>query len=125
MEHAILGFAGGGLAALDWMFVAGYFALLLGLAWWVIRKDPVRHRDAVRQYFDRLCRKLEKAGIQYRSTEGAGEFMQRVATVLPAKRRELAMITGDYERLRYGNDRDERRLRRYKRAVRRFRVGSG
>jgi len=92
------------------------------IAWWVVKKEPVRNRDVVRIYYDKLCRKLERAGIRYRSNEGASEFIARVARVLPSKRRELAMITGDYERLRYGNDRDERRLRRYKRAVNRFRA---
>jgi len=32
------------------------------------------------------------------------------------------MITGDYERLRYGSDDDENRVKRYVRAVRRFKV---
>ncbi len=29
----------GGLAVLDWVVIAAYFGLLLGLAWWVIRKS--------------------------------------------------------------------------------------
>ncbi len=28
-----------GLATLDWVVVGGYFALLLGVAWWVIRQS--------------------------------------------------------------------------------------
>lgn len=93
------------------------------IAWWIVKKEPVKNRDMVRVYYDRLCRKLERAGIRYHSNEGAREFMARVGKALPEKRRELAMITGDYELLRYGNDRDERRLKRYKRAVNRFRAG--
>jgi hypothetical protein len=92
------------------------------IAWWVIRRGPAKRRDLARLYFDKLCRKLERAGIPHRSNEGASEFMMRVAKLLPAKRRELVMITGDYERLRYGSDHDERRLKRYMHAVRRFRA---
>jgi SSS family solute:Na+ symporter len=39
--------AGSTLATLDWVILAGYFALLLGLAWWVIRKN----KDAADDYF--------------------------------------------------------------------------
>jgi hypothetical protein len=48
--------------------------------------------------------------------------MARAARLLPAKQQELSVITGDYERLRYGSDEDEKRLMRYIRAVRRFKV---
>ena len=27
------------LVTLDWIVIAGYFALLLGVAWWVIRQN--------------------------------------------------------------------------------------
>ena len=78
--------------------------------------------DVVRLYYDRLRRKIERAGVPYRSSETAGEFIKRAAAVLPAKRKELAMMAGDYECLRYGNDQREWRLERYKQAVRRFRT---
>jgi hypothetical protein len=48
--------------------------------------------------------------------------MARVVKVFPANKEELAMITGDYEHLRYGGVEDESRVRRYMRAVRRFKV---
>jgi len=35
------------LATIDWAFIAGYFALLLGLAWWVIRQG----KDTADDYF--------------------------------------------------------------------------
>ncbi len=92
------------------------------IAWWVIHKDPVKQKDVIRLYFDRLCRKLDKAGIQHRSNEGASEFIARAARLLPAKRQELVRITDDYERLRYGSDDNEQHIKRYIRAVRRFRA---
>jgi transglutaminase-like putative cysteine protease len=92
------------------------------VAWWVISKAPARQKDMIRFYYDRFCRKLEKAGIVHNPNEGASEFMARVVRILPAKQHELAVITGDYERLRYGSDASEQRIKRYIRAVRRFKV---
>src|SRR5690606_499961 len=37
----------GSMAALDWVVIAGYFALLLGVAWWVILK----RKDTADDYF--------------------------------------------------------------------------
>src|SRR5690606_12147356 len=37
----------GSMAALDWVVIAGYFALLLGVAWWVILK----RKDSAKDYF--------------------------------------------------------------------------
>ena len=48
--------------------------------------------------------------------------MARAVKVFPANKQELATITGDYEHLRYGGVEDENRVRRYIRAVRRFKV---
>ena len=92
------------------------------VAWWVIYKDPAKQKDMVKLYYERLCRKLKKAGIHHRSTEGASEFMSRVAGRLPAQQHELGMITSDYERLRYGSVVNEQLLKRYIRAVRRFKI---
>jgi hypothetical protein len=92
------------------------------IAWWVIRKEPARQKDRIKQTYDRFCRQLDKAGITHDPNEGATERMMRAVRLLPAKRQELAIITRDYECLRYGNDHDEQRLKRYMRTVRRFRV---
>ena len=104
-----------------WLVVSMTLAGSL-VAWWVIRNDPVKQADMIKLYYDRFCRKLDKAGMPHRSNEGATEFMARVVKVFPANKQELAMITGDYEHLRYGGIEDEDRVRRYIRAVRRFRV---
>ena len=104
-----------------WLVVSMTLAGSL-VAWWVIRRESVKQTDMIRSYYDRFCRKLERAGVPHRSNEGATEFMARVVKVFPAKEQELAMITGDYEHLRYGGVEDENRVRRYMRAVRRFKV---
>ncbi len=91
------------------------------LAWWVLLSEPARQRDVVRAYYDKFCRKLQKAGVSYHPHECAGELMARASRVLPARERELAMITADYQCLRYGDDPDPRRRERFIRAIRRFR----
>ena len=106
-----------------WLVVSMTLAGSL-VAWWVTRRESVKQTDMIRSYYDRFCRKLERAGVPHRSNEGATEFMARVVKVYPAKEQELAMITGDYEHLRYGGVEDESRVRRYMRAVRRFKVKS-
>ncbi len=92
------------------------------VAWWVIRKEPSKQKDIIKFYYDRFCHKLDKAGIPYHPHEGATELMTRAARILPAQQRELAVITSDYESLRYGSDDNDQRVKRYIRAVRRFRV---
>ena len=43
----ILGQAGSQFVALDWVFIIGYFTILFGLAWWVIKKS----KDTTDDYF--------------------------------------------------------------------------
>jgi hypothetical protein len=104
-----------------WLVVSMTLAGSL-VAWLVIRRESIKQVDIIRLYYDRFCRKLERAGVPHRSNEGATEFMARVVKIFPANKQELAMITGDYEHLRYGGVEDENRVRRYMRAVRRFKV---
>ena len=92
------------------------------IAWWVIRMEPANQKDIILLHYEKFCRKLGKAGIQHHPTEGATEFLQRVSRILPARQRELAMITADYEFLRYGGGDNEQRRKRYFQAVRQFRV---
>jgi transglutaminase-like putative cysteine protease len=104
-----------------WLVVSMTLAGSL-LAWWVVRREPVKQKDEIKSLYDRYCRKLGKAGVHPRPSEAPAELLARASRLLPAKRQELAMITADYEHLRYGGDEDERRRRRYIRAVRRFRT---
>ena len=92
------------------------------IAWWVIRKQPAKHKDVVKSSYDRLCQKLGKAGVVHQPNEGATEFMARAVCRLPANRQELTMITRDYEYLRYGSSDEAQRLQRFIRAVRRFKA---
>ncbi|NNL06539.1 MAG: DUF3488 domain-containing transglutaminase family protein [Gammaproteobacteria bacterium] len=106
-----------------WLVVAMTLAGSL-LAWWLVRREPAKQRDVIRSYYDRLCRKLDRAGVDVVPSESPAELLLRAGKLLPAKRQELAMITHDYQCLRYGDDVDERRRKRYIRAVRRFKAST-
>ena len=104
-----------------WLVIA--MTLAVGpVAWWVLRRESAWQKDWIRRYYDKYCRKLDKAGIGYRPYESASELMERAVRVLPGKQQELAMITADYQRLRYGDDHSELRRKRFIRAIRRFRA---
>ena len=92
------------------------------VAWWLVRKRPGGHGDAVKKAYLNFCAKLGKAGIEHDNHEGSRELLSRAIKALPSKKQELCLITGDYERLRYGSDSNEQRLKQFKRAVRRFRI---
>lgn len=105
-----------------WLAIAMAIALA-PVAWWVLRREPARQKDVIKYHYGRFCRKLEKAGIKAHPHEAAGELMARAVKLLPDRHQELAMITADYQRLRYGGDTSEQRRQRFIRAIRRFRVG--
>jgi transglutaminase-like putative cysteine protease len=104
-----------------WLVLAMTCAVLV-IAWWVVRREPERQKDVIKYYYNKFCRKLDKAGITHHPYEGAGELLARAVKIIPARQRELVMITTDYQRLRYGDDKNEQRRRRFIRAVRRFRA---
>jgi transglutaminase-like putative cysteine protease len=104
-----------------WLVVTMTCAVAV-LAWWILLREPARQKDVIKYYYNMFCRKLDKAGITHDPHEGAGELMARAVKILPGRRQELAMITSDYQRLRYGDDNNEHRRKRFIRAIRRFRA---
>jgi len=105
-----------------WLVLAMTCAVAV-IAWYVLRREPARQKDVIKYYYNKFCRKLDRAGITHNPHEGAGELMTRAVKILPERQRELAMITTDYQRLRYGDDKNEQRRKRFIRAIRRFRAG--
>ncbi|MCX6891550.1 MAG: hypothetical protein NTX51_08510 [Verrucomicrobia bacterium] len=43
----VLAVGGSTLNGLDWLAIAAYFAVLLGVAWWVVKQ----HKDTAADYF--------------------------------------------------------------------------
>ena len=94
-------------------------------AWWVFRYQPRTKTDRVRYYYDVFCNKFAKAGIERRSSEAAGEFLQRIRQSKPAVAGVAARIIDDYQQLRYGPAADVELMAQFSQAVRKFRVRKG
>ena len=107
-----------------WMVLAMTLAGAIA-AWWIFSHQPRSKTDRVRYYFDVFCNKFAKAGIEHRSSEAAGEFLQRIRRSKPAYAGPAARIIDDYQRLRYGPAPDSERLARYIRLVKQLRVRAG
>jgi len=96
--------------------------IAIGLGWALLRKQP---RDGLRTALRELERKLARAGIVRRSSEGPQHYLSRAARALPNQRDELATLMKSYLELRYANNIPAPEpLRTFQRAAREFRVTS-
>ena len=85
------------MAALALM--AGAFAVLAGLVRWRrVRDDPAQ------RIYLRWCRRLARAGLSRRPSEGPLDFAARISREAPAWRETAQEITGLYCAARYGGD---------------------
>lgn len=92
---------------------------LLGLGWALWRR---RDEDPLRAAMRTLERKLARAGVARRSSEGPQHYLQRAARSLPGQRAQLDQLMRSYLDLRYAHDNPPPEpLRRFRRAVRDFR----
>jgi len=73
--------------------------LLLGLFAWMVLRAPRAH-DTLDAAYAGLCRKLARAGMPPRATEGPIALTTRAGTQWP-QHRELSVLLADYARLRY------------------------
>ena len=96
--------------------------IAIGLGWALLRKQP---RDGLRTALRELERKLARAGIVRRSSEGPQHYLSRAARALPNQRDELATLMKSYLELRYANNIPAPEpLCTFQRAAREFRVTS-
>jgi transglutaminase-like putative cysteine protease len=92
---------------------------ILGLAWAMWRR---RDEDPLRAAMHALERKLARAGVARRSSEGPQHYLQRAARALPGQRMQLDQLMRSYLDLRYAHDSPPPApLLRFRRAVRDFR----
>jgi protein-glutamine gamma-glutamyltransferase len=95
------------------------FVLVGGLliAWWLRR--PARHADPWMRLWQRLCRRVGKAGVQaWMPTEGPLAFAQRVALARPDLSPQFDPLVAMYISGRYGASHEV--LEQFKTAVVRF-----
>lgn len=73
------------------------------VVWRVKLTDPLRKNDPVKWGWLRFCQKLEKKGISRDLNEGPLEFLSRMGSLRPDKKKDAELIVKQYIRLRYSD----------------------
>jgi protein-glutamine gamma-glutamyltransferase len=95
-------------------------ALLLGIAGWLLMKQPASPDPALRAY-QRFCARVARFGLRRQPGEGPLDFSHRIVMARPELEWQVDRITELYISLRYGQPGDSaRRLARLERLTRRF-----
>ena len=115
---ALFGVDSGKPSALVMGMLAIIGAMLGVLALGLARRQPLPVDPVVRVY-RRFCRKLARAGVARRASEGPLDFAARAVSERPQLRRPVDQITDMYVALRYAGN--ERPMGDFKRAVSAFR----
>lgn len=122
-----LGVSSPDLSKLGWGFGA---ALLLWLSWigWQFGRDTRRtRRDRLARAYERLCRKLARAGLQRSPHQGPFDYAGAVSASRPDLASAARALLERYAELRYGRSSDARRagytadVLDFERSVMRFR----
>ena len=113
-----LGLAGWGWQQLALLMIALLFAILIPVAWWLLRRP--RPADPVLAEYERFCRRLAAIGLLRHADEGPSDFAARVIAERPDLQGAVNRITGLYSALRYGRSAGRQGLIRLRQAVRAF-----
>jgi transglutaminase-like putative cysteine protease len=90
---------------------------------WVMRESKPPRDDALDAAWAALGRRLERAGVEPKPSEGPLDLLVRARAALPTSAATLNGLIGDYVALRYGvNEPVPERVRFFTAAVRKFRV---
>ena len=115
---AMFGLNADSLSGLALGMLAGVGFLLGVLALAMARRRAVR-LDPVAKIYRRFCRRLERAGVARRPSEGPVDFARRVVAARPQLRDSVERITALYVALRYADG--DARVADFRRAVGAFR----
>jgi transglutaminase-like putative cysteine protease len=106
-----------GLAAV----VVGGMALAAGIL--LLRLRGGRRQDPVKRSYERLRRKLERAGLPTSAAAGPRDIERAAIAGFPAQEAQLRELFGLYVRLRYGRSAAARDQHRFRAGVSRLRLG--
>ena len=119
-----LGFDSPGARELAWIFAAGLMIWMLWIAWRLGRTLRGQRPDRLARAYDRLCRKLGRAGVVRPPHQGPLAYADEVARHRPDLAAPVRALIMNYSRLRYGppaRDSHARQLSRFERDVARLR----
>jgi len=105
-QYELLAYFGVDAGSLNALTVAMFTivgALLGFLALWLVWRRPVPE-DPVARVYRRFCRKLARAGVARRGSEGPRDFAARVALLRPPLGKSVERITAMYVAIRYAGE---------------------
>ena len=110
----------------DWQTLAialgaGMCAWLTWLAWTLRRLGRAARADAISRAWQRIDRRLARAGLPRAPHEGVLAYCERLALTQPTVAAALAPLARSYARLRYGPPAPAAELRAFLRAAHRYR----
>jgi len=95
--------------------------LLLGIALWMLARQPPAPADPVLRAWRTFCRRLSRLGVERGPAEGPQDLARRAGHRHPALASQVALISSLYIRLRYGKPaHTSRQLAQLQRLVRQF-----
>ncbi len=105
----------------SWLVVAmTIFGALVAL--WVFKQGKKKSKhDVAAYYYAIFCRKMEKKGLLKEASESSDAYLQRVILLFPELKQKAGFITWAYQRIRYGDDKNSYKAKRFIRAVKQFR----
>ncbi|MEP7186351.1 MAG: DUF3488 and transglutaminase-like domain-containing protein [Rhodanobacter sp.] len=100
--------------------ISSMLFIAIGLGWALLRRQ---RRDPLLEAMRGLERKLSRAGIVRRTTEGPQHYLSRASRAMPVRRAQLIQLMDRYVNLRYAhNEPPAELLKAFRRAVREFRA---
>ena len=112
-----------GMRSPDWQHLTAVMTALSGLllgGFTIWALGARRRLDPALAAWNRLSRKLGRRGLARLPWEGPRDYADRIEKKLPRKAREIRLIAGIYEELRYGKTVSRQRLQELKMRIRRF-----
>ncbi|NJO15096.1 MAG: DUF3488 domain-containing transglutaminase family protein [Thioploca sp.] len=112
-----------GLEDFDWRHITILLALTMillwiGLAAWILLRQPAIVNDPAQQIYQRFCRKLARRGVHRLPSEGPLTFANRVSTMHPDLAQAINQIIALYLQTRYRSQ--SQTLAQLRLAVRKF-----
>lgn len=102
-----------GVEEISWQGLSQLLFLILGILGVIlaitVSKNNVAAKNEVQRYYLKYLKKLKTKGLDKANTEGAADFCQRAAALLPQHKESLERITQLYQQLRYKPDQDQKK----------------
>ncbi len=108
---------------LGWALAFGLIAWLIGMAWYLGRVPRLTNPDRIARAYDRLCRKLARAGVPRQPHHGPLDYSELIISKRPDLADKVRPLLRSYAALRFGPGGSRNTaIRAFEREVARLRV---